>query len=155
MKWSDWLAAVCHSESLKPPALGWKKHATLLLPPQPPPKEAQHKCSVSSLLWAAAHQHCCDEKHKMRDQRTEWCLLRQACYDTLAVTVSSRQDLGILFFMGNKADTQQTSIPVSWFTPAVLWQKAPENSAARRPASSLLTCFLTEFEIVALRWPHT
>lgn len=35
------------------------------------------------------------------------------------------------------------------------WQEPSEISAARRPASSLLTWFLTEFEIVALKWPHT
>lgn len=62
------------------------------------PPERKPSTNTSSLLWAAAHQHSCEEKHKMRDQRTGRCLLRQTCCDTLALTVSSARDF-VLYFL--------------------------------------------------------
>lgn len=131
-----------------------KNHATLLFPPQNPPKESLHNviCPCSCELQHISIVVMKSIEWGIREQEN---VLRQAWHGTLAVTVSSVHNFSTCFFMGNKTDTQQTSILVSWFAPAVLWQEPSEISAARRHASSLLTYFLTQFETVAFKWPHT
>lgn len=100
---SVWSAA-CHSESLKLPEFKEEN-----IPPSSflhKPLERKPSTKTASLLWAAAHQHSSEEEHKMRDQRTGRWVLRQTCYDTLAVTVSSAQHFVGFFLIENKTDNQ-------------------------------------------------
>lgn len=102
---SVWSAA-CHSESLKPPEFKEENIPLSSFFHKSPKRKPSTK--TASLLWVAAHQHSCEEEHKMRDQRIGRCLLRKTCCDTLALIVSSSQVLHCIFYW--KQNWYQTNI---------------------------------------------